>query len=742
MKRHGCRTALLGAALLLGACGGSSEVGGGDTPQDPDPTPAPLTRYDMANGCYALQAVDSGEYALRDDEGGYIAAAGDVAAATPLFMKPTALGKYFLYSDNETMLAVSGAAALGETRTLVGSVADPCAEADWTVLERGDAQFTLYSELADRYLAVNEESGLFELATEPFDFAFAAARGCVPFPEIALDVQGQTFKGRGVDQPVLGFAEVHAHASATTFLGGGHYGQPFHKYGVTEALGDCSVQHGPNGILDLVGNLMGGESVNPLAAHDTQGWPTFVDWPNRNSLMHEGMYYRWIERAYMAGMRIMVNDLVENQVLCTLQSVVDVANALDIDVSGIVDNLTELVVPPRCNEMESSIEQIQYMHDLEDYIDAQSGGPGKGWFRIVESPQEARSIINEGKLAVVLGIEISHIFNCQVIKVGGLTPDINGCDKTEIDTQLDRLYNLGVRQMFPLHEFDNSLGGNGIFDGLILNVGNFVDTLGFWETYTCPDQPYFFDAGADMTTSLPVDSLNPLVDLLTNLTQGLVPLYPTGKQCNSRWFTDLGRYAMERLMDKKIIIEVDHMDLKMKTQLLDMAEERSPAYPLVSTHGGHGGISMEQARRLLADGGLLYPAKGNGIKYNEQRELLRTVKSPDYLFAMGYGADMNGLAHQSPPRGSDAEPVQYPFTLFSGPGWGPQFDGLQPLVFEQSAVPEGGRYFDINSEGLAQYGMIADWVEAVRIEGGEQAITDLYNSAELYLQMWERTINR
>src|SRR3546814_15832797 len=83
---------------------------------------------------------------------------------------------------------------------------------------------------------------------------------------------------------------------------------------------------------------------------------------------------------------------------------------------------------------------------------------------------------------------------------------------------------------------------------------------------------------------------------------------------------------------------------------------------------------------------------------------------------MGYGADTNGLATQSGPRGADAVPVKYPFTLFKGKDWPSEFARIQPITFDESAVPEGHRAFDINSEGLAQYGMIADWVEAVRSE--------------------------
>jgi hypothetical protein len=38
--------------------------------------------------------------------------------------------------------------------------------------------------------------------------------------------------------------------------------------------------------------------------------------------------------------------------------------------------------------------------------------------------------------------------------------------------------------------------------------------------------------------------------------------------------------------------------------------------------------------------------------------------------------------------------------------------------------------------------MIPDFVEETRIEGGQEAIDALYNSAEAYLQMWEKVVNR
>ena len=41
---------------------------------------------------------------------------------------------------------------------------------------------------------------------------------------------------------------------------------------------------------------------------------------------------------------------------------------------------------------------------------------------------------------------------------------------------------------------------------------------------------------------------------------------------------------------------------------------------------------------------------------------------------------------------------------------------------------------------MSHYGLVADFVEEVRIEGGQEALNALYNSAETYLQMWEQTL--
>lgn len=62
---------------------------------------------------------------------------------------------------------------------------------------------------------------------------------------------------------------------------------------------------------------------------------------------------------------------------------------------------------------------------------------------------------------------------------------------------------------------------------------------------------------------------------------------------------------------------------------------------------------------------------------------------------------------------------------------------MSPVKFEKQT--SGERAFDANTEGQAHYGLKADWVEELRLEGGNEALKALYNSAEVYIQMWERT---
>src|SRR5581483_5273077 len=101
---------------------------------------------------------------------------------------------------------------------------------------------------------------------------------------------------------------------------------------------------------------------------------------------------------------------------------------------------------------------------------------------IVTNPFEAREVINSGKLAVVEGIEVSHLFNC------GEYLGAPQCDEAQVNAGLREVRALGVSTFFPVHKFDNAFGGTKMDSGqlgLLVNLGNHLETGHFWDVRTC-----------------------------------------------------------------------------------------------------------------------------------------------------------------------------------------------------------------------------------------------------------------
>ncbi|WP_339677950.1 peptidase M19 [uncultured Zhongshania sp.] len=736
MKTRLIILSILSSALIIG-CGGSSSSssrgnsGGNPTP----PAETPITRFDMANGCYAMQSMQTQKFTAADTDSGYSSSASTAASADALFMQPATLGKYLFYTADQKLLTAGSGAVSG------ASV--PTDAAIWTIdIVQGSDSFTVVSEDTAQTLQVNDSGKLItadSVSGPASQFKFVPTTNCSNYPEMPTSVSGQTFKGNGVDKPIVGFADVHTHMGMSSEMsyagdvgpsaGGVLYGEVIHRFGVDHALEDCEDFHGPNGIRD--GNNV--LSMNPTDTHNTEGWPSFVDWPRRDYLTHQVMYYKWVERAYLSGLRLMVNHGTNIKALCDVGKTISGKPTSD------------------CEDMSVAVKQVEYLYDVQDYVDAQSGGPGKGWYRIVKSPQEAREVINDGKMAVVLGVEVAQVFDCGVtILPGGM--EQRRCDQAQIDGEIQRLWDLGVRHVYPFHDIDSSLGGAGIFSGDVINFLNFIDTGAFWKTTECRDypvdEPSVRTPGTEMTTAIPGTGSDPLTQALFDATGGLTPLYPPGKRCNARTVTDLGEYALRALMARGMVIDIDHAAYHSKDIMLDIADEQTPAYPLSSSHDAHGGLTSDQVVRMLKNGGTVYPYKGNGIKHIEFLEKLKFwrnkagISSDDQILGLGYGADANGFGGHPGPRGGDSEPVQYPITLFSGDDWGPQFANFSPVTVDMLVIPESGKYWHIDETGMSHYGLVADFVEEVRLEGGKEALDALYNSAEGYVQMWERAYNR
>jgi hypothetical protein len=643
--------------------------------------------YSYANGCYALRDATTSRFVVRDALG-YAPTASSAVTATPFRLQATALGSYLIYGPDGRM---PSAGLLGA----VAPTANPGPAADWRMAEDGGG-LRLTNVSSGKHLGVGALGRVAQVTSTAPRWSFVPAQGCATFPEIDLNVTGEPFEGDSPTAPVRGFVDDHIHLGGFRFLGGRfHCGRPWSPYGVTVAMRDC-VDHVGNGVGAVAENFFAVGS--PVGTHSTDGWPSFAGWPRDESLTHEGTYWKWIERAWRSGLRIMVNDLVENRALCEIYP---------LKQNG-------------CNEMASAYAQAQDMHALVDYIDAQFGGPGKGFLRIVDSPEEARQVVNDGKLAMVLGVEVSEVLDC------GQFNGTPRCSAAQIDSELDRLHALGVRSLFPVHKFDNALGGTH-FDsgttGVLVNVGNKYATGKFWTAEHCPGAPDHDNEPTNPTGEQAELIYSVFGSVLTApLLQGQLPVYPPAPLCNPKGLTPLGEHLIRAMMSRGMIVETDHLSVKARRDVLTILEAED--YPGVISSHSWGDAGSQ--RRLQALGGLVGPISSEANSFAAEWAEARANRDPRFFFGTGFGSDINGLHAQPVPRPNAAQnPVQYPFR---------SFDGGSTIDRQHS----GTRIYDINVDGVDHYGLYPDWIEDLRQVGGPQIVDDLANGAEAYLQMWER----
>lgn len=678
--RSGRLTAVLVSLAVVAAACSSSD--------GPDTNAAKVDIYSFAGGCYVLGTADA---TVRLDGARWVLD-GDGQGGSPFRLQATALGSYLLYGPDGQMVAAGEGDAIAVQRT-------PGPTADWTV-EADGALLRFTNVETGRRLTAGDGDRLAQGDAGDAIWSLESGEDCAEFPDIDPGVEGEPFVGSSPDAAVRGFLDAHTHVTAYQFLGGRfHCGRPWSPYGVEVALRDCD-NHAPGEVGAVTDGLL---STGDLSGdHDQSGWPAFTGWPNTDSLTHEGTYWRWIERSWRGGLRLMVTHLVDNRALCEIFP----------DNDGTV-----------CNDMASIRDQAKALRDLESYIDAQYRGIGNGFFRIVETPEEARAVINAGKLAVVMGVEVSEVFDCGL----GEGPT---CDEESIDAGLDELHELGVRSVFPVHKFDNALGGT-MYDpgltGVFVNVGNRYATGEYWSPETCapgqtPDNTVVspgsvLEGNAALVAGMLGDEVLPLLE-------GELPEYPAEPHCNPRGLTPLGRYAIEGLIDRGMIVETDHLSAKARADALEVLEEHG--YPgVISSHTWDDAAARE---RLQALGGLVAPYAGSGFagEWRTTREAHPTGDLP----GLGFASDTNGLAPQPDAReGNEANPVQYPFR---------SFDGGSTIRRQVS----GERTYDVNVDGAAHYGLFIDWMEDLRITAGDEIVDDLASGAEAYLQMWERATSR
>ena len=148
-------------------------------------------------------------------------------------------------------------------------------------------------------------------------------------------------------------------------------------------------------------------------------------------------------------------------------------------------------------------------------------------------------------------------------------------------------------------------------------------------------------------------------------------------------------------------------------------------YPLVSSHTDTGGRwTPDQLRRLHAIGGIA------AARLDAAPALARTVlrleryRQPHERLGVALGTDVGGFSSLPGPRADAARaPLRYPF---------------RSAGFTFGRQRTGTRVFDLNADGVAHYGLVADLLADMRQRGHGRAVRSLFRSAEAYLRVWRR----
>ncbi len=717
---------------------GASEADTGTTGTTGEPPTLDL--YGFAGGCFSVRS--GADYLAANPDATAFSFAADAAGAARFVMQAADLGTYVLYDQDGGYLVANDGPLLRLT-TL---------ESDVTLIDDtyiSGAEWTLEASLVDpyQYQLRNRRNDLLlatdALAPAGVPLTFEPASDCKPYPELTLDATGEISRTMFEDGDLYGIVDTHSHIHSNFAFGGGglFHGGAYHRLGAPHALHDCSISHGEMGRKDFFGYIFdqSGNGQADIASllpdliakqlaednHATAGYPDFTGWPNGPTRStHQTQYYKWLQRAYLAGLRLVVLHATTNAIICDFM----IGEGIQKGRYG-------------CDDMTAVDRIIDEAYAMERYIDAQSGGPGLGWLRIVHTPAAARTVIAGGKLAVILGIETSNLFDCKLTPLAG-DPT---CDAAYVEAQLDHYYDLGVRAIFPVHKYDNKFTpGDG--DRAFIELGNFANS-GHWSNFTldCPDpQVGGFDdgdvnfGGLNMPRDVydspaPIDN-SKFQDAPLNTTGmylneiGMPPL--VGAYCQNATLTALGEHMLSEMMARGMIIEVDHLPQWSYVRAYELLQAAD--YPPVGTHGrNHNGL-------LYALGGVSKTnfdvCRGDqpGATVQGFTDKIQFIIDHGGYPAEGFGFDLNGFAGARGPRFGDGvcpipqkDPITYPFASYAG-----DIEFSQPVV--------GKRTLDFNTEGLVHIGLLPELIEDARRDAVDPAdIEPLFRSAEGYIRMWE-----
>jgi TPR repeat protein len=304
-----------------------------------------------------------------------------------------------------------------------------------------------------------------------------------------------------------------------------------------QVLGNDVAIHGGWSLTHLCGDVLrntlvprweaaqGYPSVAEPKPGEAAGAPSYAFWPATADMLHQKMWIDWIQRAWAYGQRVMV-------------ALADHDDTTAHAFSGPGDG-------PNDDKGSANL-QTYWLKALVARHD---------FMEIALNAAQLHDIVQRNHLAIVLGVEIDSIGNFDS------DPEVMACEdledhcairaKSKVAAEIQRLYDDGIRYLFPIHVVDNVFGGTAAYTG-IFNLANEFTYGSPWDLEcAAANEGIVYDGGFGMS---PGNELILKLFVLAKMFRGFdipdPPTCPPGKVGvhNKRGLAKLGEFAIHEMM--------------------------------------------------------------------------------------------------------------------------------------------------------------------------------------------------
>jgi microsomal dipeptidase-like Zn-dependent dipeptidase len=498
-------------------------------------------------------------------------------------------------------------------------------------------------------------------------------------------------------QPVTGYVDLHSHLAGEYAFGGGWF------WGTVEGPLDWAVRRCDGNFpfpshaasaFPIVSEFLGADTgwhLGRRRGYDrrrcrrflgipipgTCPRPHFEHWPKWDTIAHQQMWNGWLDQAHQRGLQVMVVSLVESNFLCNNTR----ASTRRFD----------------CDEMASVRRQAAYLRDFAARNSARVG--------IATSPQQARALIAQGKLALVLSVEVTRLFP---------SGDFIG--------QLDALRAMGVSSVQVAHHADNRFAGAAPIPKL-MDAADQSELL--WS----------------ILLGFPVD-MTDIDEIVCRDIFGNSGSCNGDTRLNEQGLTAEGDTLVRAMMDRGMLLDVAHLSRHAFRDAYLISQQHGN-YPLLYSHAHMWDtissseerhekyIRADEISMITGTGGMVglrtgpestvaYPGPVPNRCQGSTRSFAQSLMyAVDRGLNVGFGADFNGFIEQLKPR----------FNIFSC-----RADFLE--------IAAAGGPTELQKKGLAHVGLLPELMTDLRAVGVPASYLDHLNrSAENFLQMWERSVS-